>query len=252
MKGKKTIILLIVIVIAVVATITCITLNTSKKFKLSFKDRLEETNNFKTIASVDGWIQVQGTNIDMPVLYPREKLYGDEDYHYAWRGSYFPEEGYTRKTIGSHNVLNVSSTPIQDMTNLVNFEPLMAFTYYHFAKDNLYIKYTNKYNQTEELYKIYAIGFYDYETDDFEAYSKEEKDVLEDYISNAKKNSIYEYDVDVNSNDELIMLYTCTRYFGLNEKQQIFINARKLRSDEKAEKYNVEKTDLFTKLGMHN
>lgn len=46
---------------------------------------------------------------------------------------------------------------------------------------------------------------------------------MKHYIRETKKNSLYDFDVEVDSSDHLISLITCTRYFGLNGKTQFRI-----------------------------
>ena len=253
MKKNKITILIIILVIVTIISLVFIKNANHKEFKVNFSNRLEKVNEYLKDELVLGWIQVQGTNIDLPVYNSKTALPDEADIEYAWVGDFFPNNGeFTRRTIGSHNVLNVSSMPSKEMDDLIDFEPLMAFVYRSFAKDNLYIKYTNKVTQEEEIYKIYAIGFYDYGYDQFSPIKKENKEEIDKYIKSVKENSIYDYDVDVTNEDDLLMIYTCTRFFGLDTKQQIFIDARKVRKDEKIEKYSVKKTKLFDELGMFN
>ena len=54
--------------------------------------------------------------------------------------------------------------------------------------------------------------------------------------------------IEVDENDELITIKTCTRYFGAFEKQLFVIDARKVRNDEKIEKYKVKKDENFDML----
>ena len=90
--------------------------------------------------------------------------------------------------------------------------------------------------------------FYDYNYDQSESISS--KDEIDKYIKSVKKNSIYDYNIDVNSSDDIITIKTCTRYFGANEKQQFIIEARKLRKDEKTVKYQVEMNNNYKKLNL--
>ena len=189
-----------------------------------------------------GWLQVQGTNIDLPILDSRTGTV-NLDYSFGWRSSTYVT-GENREVLLGHNVLNISSTPMLPNENLKDFEELMAFSHASFAKDNLYIQYTK--NGKDEIYLIYAIGFYDYNYDDSESINNKEK--LKKYISDVRKNSIYDYDIDVSEDDYLITIKTCTRYFGLNEKQQFIIEARKLRDNEKLIKYNVNTNKNFDSL----
>lgn len=216
----------------------------SEKIELSFSDRVSEVNAFsdERFFSI-GWLQVQGTNIDFPILNSNSSKYETEiDYSYGWRSPNY-NNGENREVLIGHNIINVSSTPMLSTEGLENFEALMSFSYYSFAKDNLYIQYTK--DGQNDLYLIYGVGFYDYSYDNAETL---EDDEINEYISSVKKNSIYDYDVDVNNNDILLTIKTCTRYFGNNEKQQFVIDARKVREEEEIIKYSVEINSNFEKL----
>lgn len=200
-----------------------------------FESRIAKVNEFKIAdAKVIGWIQVQGTNIDYPVIDETESAY-ESGIDYIWRANTY-REGNNREAIYGHNILNVSSKPLINATDHTRFEQLMGFVYSDFAKKNLYIQYTN--HDNDEIYKIYAISFvYSY---DEQGYSFDtEKDTLS-YIESAKEASIYDYDVDVDGSDKIISLLTCTRMFGTTGPTQFRIDARKLRKNEKIKKYSVE------------
>ena len=211
-----------------------------KKVSLNFQNRI---NDLKIYQYEDyftiGWLQVQGTNIDFPILDVRSSGIVSEEINFGWRSPYY-ESGKNHEVLLGHNIVNVSSTPIRDMTNLRNFEGLMAFTYEDFAKENLYINYTK--GESIETYKIYAIGFYDYGSGVDDNLSSDE---VMQYISNAKKNSLYDYNLDVNQDDWLLTIKTCTRYFGANEKQQLIIDARRVRENESIETYEVTTNDNY-------
>lgn len=246
---KKILILLLIGILVFAGLVYLLFLRKDSKININFKERLDTINNFETKAYKVGWIQVQGTNIDLPVLEYINYLDEDTEYRYAWAANYF-RQGMNRRVIGSHNILNVSSNPTKDTTNLQDFEALMSFVYHSFAKDNLYIQYTDYDTQEENLYKIYAVGFYDYNDSVLMGFNNDES--VNKYLKMVLENSVYKYDVDVNSNDELITLITCTRFFGSTSKQQIFIDARKIRDDEKIEKYSVKTTELFKEYKLFN
>ncbi len=201
----------------------------------------KSTDDVKVI----GWIQVQGTNIDYPII-----DYDDihkVNYEYLWLASqYF--EGENRKVIYGHNILNVSNTPLVNEKSHTKFEPLMGFVYDDFAKKNLYINYT--YNDEDYVYKIYAVSFQSIDDEIGQSYLN--GDMTDNYIKEAKEDSIYDYDVDVNSSDEIISLITCTRYFGLNGKTQFRVDARKLRENEKIEKYSVSTNQNYDELNQNS
>ena len=76
-------------------------------------------------------------------------------------------------------------------------------------------------------------------------YYTENKEETETYIKQAKENSLYDYDVDVNGNDKIISLVTCTRYFGIDGPTQFRVDLRKVRDDEKITKSKVTTTDNY-------
>lgn len=255
--NKKRIMTVVISFLIIVILVVLITIITDKligdkasiafkeeKITLDFKDRNENSISYQYEDYLTvGWLQVQGTNIDFPVLNSDVAGIGDVDINYLYRSSYY-ESGKNREVILGHNIINVSSNPIREMASLKDFEGLLVFTYDDFAKENLYISYTK--DGVTELYKIYAIGFYDYVSSDENGFDTDED--IKNYIKKAKKESIYDYNVDVNENDKLISLKTCTRYFGLNDRNAFIIDARKVRENEEIVKYEVKTNKNYSKL----
>lgn len=180
-----------------------------------------------------GWVRVSGTNIDIPII---NKLSDEEDdatLNYAWYSTNYIE-GENRKVIYGHNIQNVSRDPLIAYPSHFKFEQLMSFTDYNFASRNLYIQVTE--NNEDKLYKIYAVSFRSIFSDFGGSLSEE----VDTYIENAKRISIYDYDVDIDREDELISLITCTRFYGNGDKTQFVVDARRVRENEKNCKYFVE------------
>lgn len=219
----------------------------AKHIDISFESRIDKLKTFDSGSLYKfGWLQVQGTDIDVPILDSTSApSVNDINYSYSWMSPNY-NTGENRPVIMGHNILNVSNEPMLPNGELENFEEMMAFTYFGFAKDNLYLQYTT--DNSDDIYLIYAAGFYDYDFDNAESY-KNKKDI-DKYIKKVRKNSIYDYDIDVNSSDDIITIKTCTRYFGSDTKQQFMIEARKLRKDEDTIKYKVEINDNFKKLNL--
>ena len=212
-----------------------------KKFKLESRvSNVEETKiieetSFETI----GWIRVEGTNIDYPIIYSSDMR---SDFpvtleSYAWSSNFSPEF-HNKINITGHNIYNLSSKPKIKSDKFKRFEELMAFSYYDFAKENKYIQLTI--DNKDYVYKIFSVAFISASSatsfpfnDD---YNEEEMDY---HIQVLKDKSIYKYDVDVDKNDFLISLITCTRMLG-NVNYEFFVSGRLLRDDEKIEDYNVK------------
>ncbi len=245
-KKRRIYTLIIGVVLLVIILSGILILGTSKKESYYVPSSRHEQVRSTIIEDSEtlGWIQVQGTDIDYPVVYETTQVYiGLKDY--LWLSNQYIE-GNNRIAIYGHNIKNVSSEPLIRDKDHVRFEQLMSFVYYDFAKENLYIQYSQ--NGKDELYKIYAIGFYDRYDDD--GSFLEEKEEIKEYIDSVKKNSIYDYQIDVNENDFLISLLTCTRFFGSTEKTTFKIDARKVRNDEKIDKYGVQKNKNYDILSL--
>lgn len=244
-QNRRRIVFLVLLLIIILGVIFCIFSNSSKKDYYSPESRI---NQVKTTIVEDsetlGWINVQGTNIDYPIVYETNQVYlGLKDY--LWLSNKYIE-GNNRIAIYGHNVQNVSSKPLITEKNHVRFEQLLSFVYYDFAKDNLYIQYSH--DGKDELYKIYAAGFYNKEDEEGEYLSDQEE--VKSYIKTVKDTSIYDYSVDVKEDDFLISLVTCTRFFGSDEKTTFKIDARKVRNGEKINKYSVQKNKNYDILNL--
>ena len=253
-KKLCSIIIFLLIFILCTLIIICNTNNKENKLnndsvdKLDILDvkletRIDTLNNYSyKDYFVVGWLQVQGTNIDMPIF--TSILKGMEennmekiDFDYGWR-QLNSKLGENRLVLSAHNIINVSSKPLKNMEVLSDFEALMAFVYHDFAEENQYIMYTDE-DGNEDLYVIYGVGFTNDVDEEYNSIKFEDKEVLSQYIKSVKRDSIYDYGVDVNSEDEIISLITCTRFFGLDGNTLFRVDARKVRNNEETYKYNV-------------
>ena len=230
------VLIMIVIIITVILTNNRNkTINVDYQPYYTIESRISNIDNTKIADSpAIGWLRVQGTNIDTPIVKRTDKVEESVGYNYLWLSEYY-FENENRKVIYGHNIRNVSSYPEVGNKDHIKFEQLVSFAYDDFAKENLYIQFSD--GKEEKLYKIYAVTFNNQSEEYGKSYKKEE---LKDYIKQVKYNSIYNYDVDVNEDDELISLITCTRYFGRYEKTQFKVDARRVRKNEKINKYSVE------------
>lgn len=211
------------------------------------EDRIKKIDEFRSVEKEKAmaWIRVEKTNIDLPVMYyDLVDDVSDPTYDIAW--SYTNDQKLPKKsTIFSHNVLNVSKKPLIGNQNHKRFEQLMAYIYYDFAKENQYIQYTI-HNQNY-LFKIYGVSFV--KTGDlFYEDSNWTKDELEKYIKKTRKNSYFQYDIEVDSNDKLISLVTCTRFFGPNSNYSFVVDARLLRKNERVKKSRVVEKDNYKEI----
>ena len=204
----------------------------------------ENNNDFKTI----GWIRVQGTSLDMPVVHSNEQNYnypvGTKSY--TWT-SVSDGKFHNAITIMGHNIYNLSSNPKLTSDKFFRFEELMSFIYYDFAKENEYFQLTI--GGKEYVYKTFAVTLLtatdilylpngvDYDKDD-----------MKYFVSYLKTHSFYRYQVSVNENDSVVSLATCTRFYGVDHPVQLYVTGRLLRKGERMRKYNVYKNKSYEKI----
>lgn len=263
-KKRNVIIFLVIAVLTILILgilLLLLVLNNSKKneddafvYKSNYysqRDRGEKILENKKTDAADyntiGWIQVQGTNIDMPIL----RAVGDgftnpvEKEGYGWIENDDSNYHNVINVLG-HNIFNLGPSPKLTADTFKRFEELMGFVYYDFAKDNEYIQLTI--GGKNYVYKIFATGFVDAGDavvfPDGE-YTKEEK---KDYLELIKKHSIYDYDVDVSESDDLISVSTCSRMFGTDEDNSFLVSGRLVRKGEKYDNYIVKKNDNYKKI----
>lgn len=248
-KNNKIIFMIILLIIALIALIFLLVIGI-KKLRPIYKqeERTENIKNYEITdinADVIAWLRVQGTNIDYPVV---DNTYGvgvnmiTSDFTWT-QGivSSLPNKLF----ILGHNIRNVSSNPLITDKEHTRFEQLLSFVYYDFVKDNKYIQYTT--GGKDYLYKIFSVAFVEDSTLDYEStnYSKKK---MKSYITQSKKDSFFDFKVDVDENDKIISLITCTRFFGATKKYDFKIDARLVRKNETATNYSVEKNKNYSKI----
>ncbi len=202
--------------------------------------------NKKREEPIVGWIRVQGTNIDYPIVSTATGADVTQvtKYDFAWSNS-DSKKIENREVILGHNILNISNKPLITNNEHRRFEQLMSFIYYDFAKENQYIQYT--YQGKEYLYKIFAISFIEKEELDYYQ-TKYSRPKLNKYIENAKNNSFFNYDVDVNSTDNILTLITCTRFYGMDKAIDFKIDARRVREKEDIVQYKLAESKKYDKI----
>lgn len=235
---KQLIILLFVLIICVILLIIL-------KPYYKIESRVNQVNEFSEKNSSSkplGWLRVQGTNIDFPIMYYNNvDDISDPTYDLGW--SYEENKKIVNRTvILSHNMRNVSSQPLIGNKDHARFEQLMAYIYYDFVKENKYIQYTI--NNKNYLFKIYGISLQKEEDLSLENLNQNE---MNDYIEYTKEKSYFNFDIDVNKNDKLITLITCTRFFG-DSDYSFVVDGRLLRKHERINNYKVEESNNYNKI----
>lgn len=242
MKNKtlwKVIKVVVIISLLIIATLEI------KAYLFPFYKKETRISNIKekkqdNTEDVLGWIRVQGTNIDYPII-KKTHLEDESSYNYTWM-RYHTESIQNRMAIFGHNIQNVSRYPLIGNKNHTRFEQLLSFVYTDFAKENQYIQLTI--GKHDYLYRIYAVYFIK-ETDTGNNLLKKD---LASYIKKAKANSYFDFDVDVNENDKLLTLITCTRFFGPTTDYEFKLEGRLVRKFEKVKQNKVTETKQYQEI----
>lgn len=206
------------------------------------KKKEKDAKGYATI----GWLRVQGTNIDAPII-KYDSMEGMEEVNkedFLWN-EYPVEKIQKRVNIQGHNILNLSTKPEVGLDYFTRFEDLMSFVYIDFAKENQYIQYTV--DGKNYLYQIFAVYFdevYNLDLYNPDEYSDEE---VEAFIQRSLDKSLYKYDVEVNKNEKVISLITCTRMYG-NDKKQFLVVGKMIDSDSKTTNYKVEENSNYKEI----
>ena len=244
--NKQRIIIIITVIIFIIAVALLFAVNKEELSDYSIKDESANIEDAKQYGDkIVGWLRVEGTNIDLPLVETNNSTNVlRSEYDFAWTNS-FPDEKSNHPSFVSHNIRNVSSNPIIDDDEMSHFEQLMSFIYLDFIEDNQFIEYTNERGETS-LYRIYAVALI--EDDQSASYSDTfTKDELDDYIKTSKEVSMYDINTEVDSDDLLLSLYTCTRFYG-TEDYSFRVDARKLRKNEKTTLSRVKSNKNYDKI----
>ena len=239
-KVNNAIVKYIVISVVIVIGFICLIVNIVKHQQFFHVDTMNnEIKNYKENNSytIVGWLKVQGTNIDYPVLFYDDAPISDVSKDIAWIYDKTEKLKY-RTVIEGHNIMNLSSDPdIADKNNR-RFEQLLSFYDQSFVKNNKYIEYSV--GGKNYVFKIFAVGFPEIES--YYMQSDFKKGERKEYINKAIDDSLYKFDIDVTENDKIISLYTCTKFYGYDKAVMFRVDGRLVRKNEKIENYNFSKT----------
>lgn len=223
--------------------------NKNERFKIESRTKMveeERTNDTEKYSTV-GWVRVQGTNIDYPLINIKNDTFEQpvNGKSYAWT-SFDSGKLKNKIDVGSHNILNLGTNPVMKDDMFVYFEELMNFIYYDFAKENQFIQLNV--NGEDYIYKIFSVNFLKvFDVNRFSRSGNEDEDVAE-FLDMLDKGNFYDYDTDVNDDDKIITLHTCTRFYGRDLTLNFSVTGRLLRDGEKIELSDVDKTDKYDEI----
>ncbi len=240
----------VILVASLMCALVCVgvikILNWNSGYKIDSRvERMKEYQVKHDDLDVSGWLMVEGTNIDYPILKNGDEIrYNDGNIQYLWENGNMDRVNRMNYVMG-HNIMNLSSNPLVADPSHVRFEQLLSFAHYDFVKENKYVQFTV--GDKDYLFKIFAVTFPDAsEASSLNGDLYKDEDVKET-IEKSLKESVFDFDVDVNEKDNLITLSTCTRMFG-NNARNFQVIARQVRDGESTINYKVTKNDKYKEI----
>ncbi|MCL2068352.1 MAG: class B sortase [Oscillospiraceae bacterium] len=246
------------------------TITTSAKHPYStFKGWIAYTK--QTNADATGWLHIPGTNINHPIVQKTRDenmtVLQDNDYYNVrnLHGQVFPNMHWrnfadttiyrdvrvisgpswiasSRNTvIYGHNwtnwgvpyrIGNQQNHTIGGVTQAaLMFSQLPSYTNIEFARANPYIYYSDE--QKEGIWKVFAVATVEI-SNDFNYNGPNPNDELYQSLLNEwKLRSRFNFEVDVNTNDRILTLSTCTNEHPVSgDRQRLVVVARLLRPNE--------------------
>ncbi len=207
-----------------------------------------------------GWISINGTNVDYPVMQAEDNdyyLHKDFDGNYSFAGTIFtdyegefgPDKMPNNTILYGHNMLyKYQFAALNNYRNNIDFlklSPVVDFnTLYHNNKYKIFSVFIA--NTLEEHGEVFDYTNYVYFNNSTEFYN---------YILECMDRSIYETGVDIEYGDELLTLSTCDGSSGIDDMRLVIV-ARKVRENESPEmdtskivrKSSVKNCDAYNKV----
>lgn len=172
--------------------------------------QLEELK--KENQDIIGWLEIEGTNINYPVMQTTDnEYYMTHDYlkEYSKNGSIYLDKDYNWN-IPSSNLLMYG----HNNKNGTMFQDLLKYKEESFYKEHKLIKFTTL--EEDVNYEIVAVFnsrvYYKNEKDVFRYYyfiNAENKEEFDYYIKESKKASLYDTGVTAEYGEQLLTLSTC-------------------------------------------
>ena len=178
-----------------------------KVYNLIREEKEESDNLFEKNIDYRGWIKIDNTNINYPILQGQdneEYLYKDINNEYIVSGSIFMN--YLNNGFDDQNTVLFG----HNMKNGTMFANLKKYKEEDFFYNNNDIEIELSNGQYLK-YKVFSVYITDI-NDNYTKTSFEDKDEYKEFLERINK-SIYKSDISVNENDKIITLSTCSYEF---------------------------------------
>lgn len=221
------------------------------------QDVLDKLNEKIAInEDVVGWLRVPDTEIDEHILqktdwdvskngeyYERKDINGQ----YDWFGSYFADY---ESTVGDRNemshIVTIYGHSMNDNIDSDKFSKLKRYKDQKFAEEHPYFYLTTP--TDDMVFKVFGVIYTDWKylpyyypdeksLQDAKKTQKDLKiDTIQGVIDEMKARSLFDFDVEVDSSDKLVVLSTCTYLYGKTQEEQeqyrFLVVGRLVRPDE--------------------
>ena len=194
---------------------------------------------------VVGWLQIPDTEIDNAVVQTTNNefyLRKDELKQYSWTGCYWIDfectVGPTAEDLGRSTVIYGHNVNYDDGKDKERFSQLFHFADEQWAKEHPYIYFSTP--EEDMAWEVFAVA---YTTDDFNYIQvlKDRKVSSEqiteaqmiNIVNEAGERSEYDYnDVEVNGDDKIITLSTCSYKYGRRNDVRFIVMAKLVTEED--------------------
>lgn len=194
---------------------------------------------------VVGWLQIPDTEIDNAVVQTTNNefyLRKDELKQYSWTGCYWIDfectVGLTAEDLGRSTVIYGHNVNYDDGKDKERFSQLFHFADEQWAKEHPYIYFSTP--EEDMAWEVFAVA---YTTDDFNYIQvlKDRKVSSEqiteaqmiNIVNEARERSEYDYnDVEVNGDDKIITLSTCSYKYGRRNDVRFIVMAKLVTEED--------------------
>ena len=183
--------------------------NADKSYEKIRLEKEEDNSLYEKYKDYRGWIKIENTNIDYPILQGKDNLYyldKDINNEYLASGSIFMN--YLNNGFNDMNTVLFG----HNMRNETMFAQLNRYKEkeFFYGNDDIYIELNNS-NYLK--YKVFSV----YITDAKDNYIKNQfdnKNQYKEFLENIKSKSMYESNIELDEDDKIITLSTCSYEFN--------------------------------------
>lgn len=183
------------------------------------------------------WLYIPNTDINNSVLQGFDNnryMRLNENREYDVYGCYFADYDnvFSNDYDMSRNTIIFGHSDLKDNPDGKRFSQLFKFTDKEFAEKTPYIYLTIE-NQ-DVVFKVFSVFYTNVSFTDY-IYPELSDTKFMRVIEKAKAGSVYNYNVEVDENDKIITLSTCSVRYGTNGKYRFVVMGRMLRDGEEIE-----------------